>query len=157
MTGWRLGYIGAPKAIAAACDKIQGQFTSGTVTFNQKAGAFALAANKDTCVAMTAAFKERRDMVVGLLREIPNFKVNNPEGAFYVFPDISAYFGKSIGETIIKNSDDFCDYIMNTCYVGIVSGSAFGAPDCFRLSYAASEKQLREAIRRIKEAVATIK
>jgi aspartate aminotransferase len=156
MTGWRLGYIGAPKAIAAACDKIQGQFTSGTVTFNQKAGAFALAASKETCVAMCAAFKERRELVLGLLREIPGFKVNNPEGAFYVFPDISAYFGKSVNGTVIKNSDDFCDYIMNTCYVGIVSGSAFGAPDCFRLSYAASEKQLREAIRRIKETVATL-
>ena len=157
MTGWRLGYIGAPKWITDACNKIQGQYTSGANSFSQKAAVTALNSPLDETWKMRDQFKVRRDMVVALMSEIPGFKVPNPQGAFYVFPDISAYFGKADGDIVIKNADDFCDYIMTSVYVGLVSGSAFGDPDCFRLSYAASETQLREAIRRIKEACAKLK
>ncbi len=153
MTGWRLGYLGAPKFIADACNKIQSQFTSGANSFSQKAGAFALNSSLEATHKMREQFHHRRDIVVSLLSEITGFKVNNPQGAFYVFPDISYYFGKSDGTYVIKNADDFCDYIMQTVFVGLVSGSAFGDDDCFRLSYAASEKQLREAIARIRSAV----
>ena len=151
MTGWRLGYIGATKEIAAACDKIQGQVTSGANSFSQAAAAFALRADMTPSHKMAEEFRRRRDLVIALLDDIPGFKVNHPLGAFYIFPDISAYFGKSIGKTLIKDADDFCDYVMVNAYVGLVSGSAFGAPNCFRLSYAASDDQLKEAIRRIKE------
>ena len=157
MTGWRLGYIGAPKWITDACNKIQGQYTSGANSFSQKAAVTALNSPLDETWKMRDQFKVRRDMVVALMSEIPGFKVPNPQGAFYVFPDVSAYFGKADGDIIIKNADDFCDYIMTSVYVGLVSGSAFGDPDCFRLSYAASETQLREAIRRIKEACLKLK
>ncbi len=153
MTGWRLGYIGGPTWIAKACAKMQGQFTSGATAFGQKAGAHALNSDLAPTHAMRAAFLKRRDMVIELLREIPGFKVNNPQGAFYVFPDISHYFGTSDGTTKINNANDFCEYLLQTAYVAVVSGSAFGADDCFRLSYAASEEQLREAIRRIGVAV----
>jgi aspartate aminotransferase len=149
MTGWRLGYIGAPKIIADACTKIQGQFTSGATSFGQKAAAIALESNMIPTIEMVNAFRFRRDLVIQLLSEIKGIKVNHPQGAFYVFPDISYYFGKSDGTTIIKDADDFCDYIMLSGFVGLVSGSAFGNNDCFRLSYAASESQLREAVRRI--------
>lgn len=150
MTGWRLGYIGAPKYIADACAKIQGQVTSGAASFSQKAGAVALMADLGPTKAMREAFRERRDIVLSMLEEIPGIKANHPEGAFYVFPDVTAFFGKTDGHTVIRNADDFCDYIMSSAYVGLVSGSAFGDPNCFRLSYAASEEQLREAIGRIK-------
>ena len=157
MTGWRLGYLGAPKFIADACSKIQGQVTSGASSFGQKAGAVALMSDLGPTEAMREAFRERRDIVLSLLEEIPGIKANHPEGAFYVFPDVRAYFGKTDGQQVIKNADDFCDYIMSSAYVGLVSGSAFGDPNCFRLSYAASEEQLREAIRRIKEALGRLK
>lgn len=153
MTGWRLGYMGGPAWIADACTKIQGQVTSGANSFGQKAAAEALLGDMKPSSDMRDAFLTRRDLVIGLLNEIPGFKVNKPEGAFYIFPDISEYFGKSDGETTINNADDFAEYILNTAHVAIVSGSAFGADNCFRLSYAASEAQLREAIRRIGEAV----
>jgi aspartate aminotransferase len=150
MTGWRLGYIGAPKFIADACAKIQGQVTSGASSFGQKAGAVALSSSLAPTDAMREAFRERRDIVLSMLSEIPGMHTNHPEGAFYVFPDISAFFGKSDGHTVIRDADDFCDYILTNAYVGLVSGAAFGDPRCFRLSYAASEAQLREAIRRMK-------
>jgi aspartate aminotransferase len=150
MTGWRLGYIGAPKFIADACAKIQGQVTSGASSFGQKAGAVALSSSLAPTDAMREAFRERRDIVLSMLSEIPGMHTNHPEGAFYVFPDISAFFGKSDGHTVIRDADDFCDYILTNAYVGLVSGAAFGDPRCFRLSYAASEAQLREAIRRVK-------
>lgn len=156
MTGWRLGYIGAPKWLADACNKIQGQVTSGANSFSQKAAAVALNASLEPTWKMRDEFRRRRDMVIGLLSEIEGFKVPTPEGAFYIFPDISTYFGKSDGETLIRNADDFCDYIMLHSFVGLVSGAAFGEPNCFRLSYAASEAQLREAVRRIKEACARL-
>lgn len=157
MTGWRLGYMGAPKFIADACSKIQGQVTSGASSFGQKAGAIALTSDLGPTEAMREAFRERRDIVLSLLEEIPGIKTNHPDGAFYIFPDISAFFGKSDGTTTIHNADDFCDYIMNTVYVALVSGAAFGDPNCFRLSYAASEAQLREAVRRMKEALGKLK
>lgn len=157
MTGWRLGYMGAPKYIADACAKIQGQVTSGASSFGQKAAADALMGDMKPTEQMREAFRERRDIVLSMLEEIPGIKCNHPDGAFYVFPDVSAYFGKSDGNTVIKNADDFCDYIMSNAYVGLVSGSAFGDPNCFRLSYAASEEQLREAIRRIKNVLAALK
>ena len=156
MTGWRLGYLGGPKWIAAACSKIQGQFTSGATAFGQKAAAHALTSDLTPSRKMCAAFRQRRDMVRTLLSAIPGFKVNNPQGAFYIFPDISDYFGTSDGNVTINDADDFCEYLLNNAYVGVVTGKAFGADNCFRISYAASEEQLREAIRRIKEAVAKL-
>ncbi len=156
MTGWRLGYIGAPLWIAKACIKIQGQFTSGATAFGQMAGAHALLSDMTPTHEMRAAFLKRRDMVIELLEQIPGMQVNRPEGAFYIFPNISAYFGKKAGEMTIHNSDDFAEYILNVGHVAIVAGSAFGADDCFRLSYAASEEKLKEAIRRIGECVASL-
>jgi aspartate aminotransferase len=157
MTGWRLGYIGAPKFIADACTKIQGQVTSGAASFSQKAGAVALMSDMKPTIKMRNAFKKRRNLIIKLLKEIPGMKVNFPTGAFYIFPDISAFFGKTDGETVINNADDFCDYVMMKCYVGLVSGSAFGDPSAFRLSYAASEEQLIEAVRRMKEVLGRLK
>jgi aspartate aminotransferase len=151
MTGWRLGYIGAPKYVADACSKIQGQFTSGASAFGQKAAVTALTTSMKPTDKMRAEFKRRRDMVLDLLNDIPGIKTNKPMGAFYVFPDISSFFGKKYKETVIKNSDDFCDYIMMNAYVGLVSGAAFGDNDCFRISYAASEKDLRDALARLKD------
>lgn len=156
MTGWRLGYIGAPQWLASACSKVQGQVTSGANAFGQIAGAYALTADMTPTDDMRAAFLERRDMVRDLLAAIPGFKVNNPQGAFYIFPDVSAVFGKSTGTTTITGADDFCEYLLTTANVAVVSGSAFGAPNCFRLSYAASETQLRTAISRIEAAVSRL-
>ncbi|MBK7426470.1 MAG: pyridoxal phosphate-dependent aminotransferase [Saprospiraceae bacterium] len=153
MTGWRLGYMAAPDFIAKACIKIQGQFTSGANSFSQKAGVYAIQHGKAEALVMRDAFARRRDLVIRLLEEIPGIKVNHPEGAFYVFPDVSALYGKSSDGTVIKTADDFCDLLMSKAYVGLVAGSAFGAPDCFRLSYAASDAQLIEAISRIKRVV----
>ena len=153
MTGWRLGYMAAPKEIAAACSKMQGQFTSGATAFGQMAGAHALLSDMTPTEKMREAFLKRRDMVIELLQEIPGMKVNNPQGAFYIFPDISAYFGKSDGNTLIENADDFCHYLLLNAHVAVVSGSAFGADDCFRISYAASEEQLKEAMARMKTAL----
>lgn len=157
MTGWRLGYMGAPAWVAAACSKIQGQVTSGATAFGQVAAAHALTSDLTPTHKMRAAFLERRELVRSLLSDIPGFKVNNPQGAFYIFPDVSHYFGKSNGTTTVNNSDDFCEYLLTKAYVAVVTGSAFGAPNCFRLSYAASEEQLKEAIKRIAEAVAELK
>lgn len=156
MTGWRLGYMGAPTIIAKACAKMQGQFTSGATAFGQKAGAAALNSDMTPTWKMREAFLKRRDIVIAGLKEIPGFNVNSPQGAFYVFPDISAYFGKSDGDKVIRNSVDFAQYILLNAHVAIVAGSAFGAEGCFRLSYAASEEQLIEAMKRIKVAVAKL-
>lgn len=145
--------MGAPKEIASACAKIQGQNTSGATAFGQIAGAYALTADKTPTHKMRDAYLKRRDLVISLLNEIPGLKTNNPQGAFYIFPDCSAYFGKSDGTNTINNADDFCEYLMNTAYVGVVTGSAFGADNCFRISYAASEEMITEAIKRIGEAL----
>jgi aspartate aminotransferase len=153
MTGWRLGYIAAPQWIADACVKMQGQFTSGAASFSQKAAVTALLADLTPSFKMTEEFHKRRDLFVKLLSEIPGFKVNNPTGAFYVFPDVSYYYGKADGSHKINNADDLCDYLLYTGHVALVSGDAFGAPECVRLSYSLGQEDLREAVRRIKEAV----
>jgi aspartate aminotransferase len=156
MTGWRLGYMGAPDFIAKACTDIQGQNTSGATSFGQVAATHALNSDKSASRKMRDAYLKRRDLVIGWLNEIPGLKTNNPQGAFYIFPDCSYYFGKSDGQVTIKNADDFCEYLMAKAYVGVVSGSAFGADNCFRISYAASEEDLKEAITRMKNLLATL-
>ena len=153
MTGWRIGYIGAPQWIAKACTKMQGQITSGANCIAQRAAITAVLAPISKIKYMVDEFKIRRDIVVGLLREIDGFKVNVPEGAFYVFPDISAFFGKTIDGITIENANDFSLFILEKANVATVTGDAFGAPKCIRMSYAASELQLREAIKRIGKAL----
>ncbi|MFQ3182554.1 MAG: aspartate aminotransferase [Polaribacter sp.] len=153
MTGWRIGYIGAPQWIAKACTKMQGQVTSGANCIAQRAAITAVLAPVSKVQYMVDEFKIRRDIVVGLLREIDGFKVNVPKGAFYVFPDISTFFGKTIDNIKIENANDFSLFILEKANVATVTGDAFGAPNCIRMSYAASELQLREAIKRIKEAL----
>ncbi|XLS28377.1 pyridoxal phosphate-dependent aminotransferase [Flavobacteriaceae bacterium M23B6Z8] len=153
MTGWRIGYIGAPNWIARACNKIQGQITSGANAIGQRATIAALKAPVSKIQFMIDEFRKRRDMVLDLLNDIEGFKVNVPEGAFYVFPNISHFFGKTLKGKTIENASDFALYLLEEANVATVTGEAFGNPDCIRISYAASEKELREALRRIKEAV----
>jgi len=153
MTGWRLGYMGAPAAVAKACIDIQGQVTSGANSFSQKAGVYALKEGRASAAKMKAEFEKRRDLVLSLLAQIPGLKLNHPKGAFYVFPDLSSYYGKTYNGSVLKDADAICDYLLLEAHVAVVAGGAFGAPDCFRLSYAASEEQLKEAIKRIKEAL----
>ncbi|HOE05241.1 MAG TPA: pyridoxal phosphate-dependent aminotransferase [Bacteroidales bacterium] len=157
MTGWRIGFIGAPLWIAKACIKLQGQFTSGACSIAQKAAEAALNAGNDACKEMTAIFKKRRDAVMQQIKDIPGLKTNTPPGAFYVFPDVSYFFGKTDGETIIKTSDDLALYLLNKAHVAAVAGDAFGAPECLRLSYATSEKEMTEAINRIRKALSLLK
>ncbi len=153
MTGWRLGYIGAPEWVAQACTKIQGQVTSGATSFGQKAAAVALTSDMGPTHMMKEAFLKRRDLMIRGLKNIPLFKVNHPTGAFYIFPDVSAYFGMSYDGEVIANADDFAMFLLKEACVATVSGSAFGADECIRLSYAASEDQLNRAIAQITEAV----
>jgi len=153
MTGWRIGYIGAPEWIAKACTKMQGQITSGTNCIAQRAAISAVLAPVSKIQYMVDEFKTRRGIVIDLLREIEGFKVNVPDGAFYVFPDISAFFGTTIQGVTINNASDFALFILEKANVATVTGDAFGAPNCIRISYAASELQIREAIKRIKEAL----
>ena len=157
MTGWRIGYIGAPKWIADACTKMQGQFTSGTCSIAQKAAQAALEADPASIIPMQEAFKKRRDLVLKLMSEIPGLILNEPKGAFYVFPNVSYFFGKSDGETTIKNADDLSMFLLNKGLIAMVSGDAFGNPECLRLSYATSEDILTEAIKRMKNTLATLK
>ncbi|MDV6169078.1 pyridoxal phosphate-dependent aminotransferase [Flavobacterium sp. DG1-102-2] len=154
MTGWRIGYIGAPEFIAKACTKMQGQVTSGANSIAQQATITALDADPSVLKEMVQAFHSRRDLVVGLLKEIPGIKINTPEGAFYVFPDVSSFFGKTLNGVAIKNADDLSMYLLEYANVATVTGDAFGNPDCIRFSYATSEDILTEALRRIKEALA---
>ena len=153
MTGWRIGYIGAPEFIAKACTKIQGQVTSGANSIAQRATITAVEADPSVLNEMVTAFKNRRDLVVGLVKEIPGFKLNVPEGAFYVFPDVSSYFGKTLKGQLIKDATDFSMFLLAEANVATVTGDAFGNPNCIRFSYATSEALLTEAMRRIKEAV----
>jgi aspartate aminotransferase len=155
MTGWRIGYIAAPLEIAKACDKLQGQFTSGASSIAQRAALKAIETPPDTpeLKAMQKAFRERRDLLLKLLGDIPGMKLNHPDGAFYVFPDISYYFGKSDGKTVIHNSNDLCMYFLNKAYVATVPGEAFGDPKCIRFSYATSTDNLVEAVKRLKLAL----
>ena len=156
MTGWRIGYIGAAKWIADGVEKLQGQVTSGTNSIAQKATVAALNGPMEPTHEMSAAYARRRDLVVKLLRDIPGFKVNVPQGAFYAFPDISYYFGKTDGKTRINDSDDFALWLLNETFVATVAGSGFGASNCLRISTAASDDALIEAIGRIKAAVAKL-
>ncbi|MDA0303157.1 MAG: pyridoxal phosphate-dependent aminotransferase [Bacteroidetes bacterium] len=153
MTGWRLGYIGAPHWIAKACTKIQGQVTSAPCSIAQIAAGAAVDADPSIADEMKAAFLRRRDLMIDGLSAIPGLKVNRPMGAFYLFPDVSSLFGKRHAEGTIANSSDFSLYLLDKAHVATVAGDAFGTPECIRLSYAASEEQLMEAVRRIAEAV----
>ncbi len=157
MTGWRIGYMAAPKFIAKACDKLQGQITSAPSSIAQKAALMAMNTDLSVVREMVKVFKERRDLVLSLLKEIPGLKTNTPEGAFYVYPEISYYIGKSDGKTTIKTDDDFCMYILKSVQVAIVPGSAFGTPNYIRISYATSNDLLIEAIKRIKKALSELK
>ncbi|WP_339923963.1 pyridoxal phosphate-dependent aminotransferase [uncultured Cyclobacterium sp.] len=156
MTGWRVGYICAPLFIAKACEKIQGQFTSGGTGIAQRAALAGLVGDQKPTEEMAAAYLQRRDLVLDLLRDIPGIKTHVPEGAFYFFPDVSAFFGKSAGDQKIENADDFCLYVLKEANVSLVTGAAFGAPDSIRLSYAASEAELKEALKRLKEVLAKL-
>ena len=160
MTGWRLGYIAAPQFIADACEKLQGQVTSGTCSIAQRAALSAMNAdpsNSEDLKRMNAAFLKRRDLVYKLLQDVPGFKTYVPDGAFYFFPDISALFGKSNGEVTITGAAMFCDYVIDKVYVALVAGEGFGNPNCIRISYATSEEKLIEAIKRIKNLLADFK
>ncbi|HEU0137706.1 MAG TPA: pyridoxal phosphate-dependent aminotransferase [Flavobacterium sp.] len=154
MTGWRIGYIGAPEFIAKACTKMQGQVTSGPNSIAQRATIAAVDADPSVLKYMVDAFHSRRDLVVNLIKDIPGIKLNVPEGAFYVFPDVSSFFGKTLRGTEIKNADDFSMYLLAEACVATVTGDAFGNPECIRISYAISEDMLTEAFKRIKEALA---
>ncbi len=154
MTGWRIGYIGAPEIIAKACTKMQGQVTSGANSIAQRATITAVEADPSVLNDMVAAFQRRRDLVVGLIQDIPGMKINVPEGAFYVFPDVSSFFGKTLRGKLIQNADDFSMYLLSEANVATVTGDAFGNPNCIRFSYATSEEVLTEALRRIKETLA---
>lgn len=156
MTGWRIGYIGAPKWIAQACDKIQGQFTSGTSSISQKAALGALRSGSEFYTMMRDTYLRRRDLMLGLLRDIPGLKVNVPMGAFYVFPDVSSYFGKTDGKTVIHNAGDLCMYVLHDGKVSMVPGEAFGDPSCVRLSYATSDENITKAVARLKESLAKL-
>lgn len=153
MTGWRIGYIGAPEWIAKACTKIQGQITSGANCIAQRAVITALEAPVSKIQFMVDTFKERRKLIISLMNEIEGFKTPEPEGAFYVFPDISYFFGKTIKGHHIKNATDFSLFLLEEALVATVTGDAFGNPECIRISYAASEAQIEEALKRIKLAV----
>lgn len=157
MTGWRIGYIGAAKDIAKACDKMQGQFTSGTSSISQKAALTALTGHSDEGKKMLDSFLRRRNLVLDLMKDIPGWKVNVPQGAFYVFPDVSYYFGKSNGNSKIDNPTDLCMYLLDDAKVSLVTGEAFGDDKCVRFSYATSDKLLTEAIRRIKVSLQKLK
>ena len=157
MTGWRIGFIAAAKWISEGVEKLQGQVTSGTNSIAQKAATAAFNGTMEPTKEMSKAYARRRDLVIGLLKEIPGFKVRVPDGAFYAFPDISYYFGKSDGTTTINDSDDFSNWILNKYFVSTVAGSGFGAPNCIRISTAAADESLVEAVQRIKDAVATLK
>ena len=156
MTGWRVGYIAAPQWIASACNKIQGQVTSATCAIAQKATETAMLASPTEVEHMRIAFHKRRDLMLEMLSEIPGIRTNTPDGAFYIFPDVSHYFGKSDGEKTISNSSDLCMYILNDAYVALVAGEAFGSPNCVRISYAASEEKLIEAVKRMKKSLAKL-
>lgn len=153
MTGWRLGYIGANKEIASACEKMQGQFTSATCSITQKASIAALEADPSVLKDMIKAFEGRRKLVLDALNEMKGVKANVPEGAFYVFPDVSYFYGKSYNGQVINNCDDLSLYLLDEALVALVTGEAFGAPNCIRISYATSEEILTEAMRRIREAL----
>ena len=153
MTGWRIGYIGAPEWIAKACNKIQGQVTSGTNCIAQRAAITAVSAPVSKIQYMVDEFQERQNLIIDLLSKIEGFKVNQPKGAFYVFPDVSYYFGKNLRGSTIQNANDFAIYLLEQAHVATVTGDAFGNSDCIRISYAASVANIKEAIDRIAKAL----
>lgn len=157
MTGWRVGYIGAPKWIANGSIKVQGQITSANSSISQRAALAAVSGDLTPTLKMVEEYKKRRDIVYNLLKEIPGIKANYPQGAFYFFPDVSDYYGKSDGTTTINNGEDFCMYVLDKAHVSLVAGGAFGEEKCVRLSYAASEKELVEALKRMKETLSHLK
>ena len=157
MTGWRLGWVAAPEWIVKGINKLQGQYTSGTCDVSQMAALAAYEGPQDCVEEMRKAFERRRDLIVELAKDIPGFEVNVPQGAFYLFPKISSFFGKSYGNTTINSSSDFALYLLEEAHVASVGGDAFGSPECFRMSYATSDENIKEALRRIKEAVAKLK
>ena len=157
MTGWRIGFMAAPEWITKGCNKLQGQYTSGPSSISQKAALEAYVASQECVEVMRQAFEKRRDLIVSLAREIPGLEVNVPQGAFYLFPKCSSFYGKSDGERTINSSTDLAMYLLEKGHVATVGGDAFGDPDCFRMSYATSDDNIREAMKRIKEALAKLK
>jgi len=152
MTGWRIGYLAAPAWMIKACSKLQSQFTSNASTIAQRAALAALTGDQSVVEEMRQAFRRRRDLVMRLIGTIAGLKTTCPDGAFYLFPDASAFFGKSDGETVIRNSTDLCMYLLQKAHVGCVPGSAFGDDRCFRISYASADELLIKAMERMKEA-----
>ena len=157
MTGWRIGFTASPEWIAKACSKLQGQYTSGPCSVSQMAATAAFAGDQTCVEEMRQAFERRKNLIVRLAKEVPGFEVNEPHGAFYLFPKCSYYFGKADGDRVIKNSTDFAMFLLEVAHVATVGGDAFGSPDCFRMSYATSDDNIVEALRRIREAVARLK
>jgi aspartate aminotransferase len=156
MTGWRLGYLAASKEIAEACNKIQGQFTSGTCSITQRAAIKAMEADPSVLKNMVATFQKRRDLLLSYLEKIPNLRCTVPTGAFYLFPDVSAYFGKHYKGNIIKDGNALCMYLLKEANIALVDGAGFGAPQCIRLSYATSEEALVQAMERFTQALAQL-
>ena len=157
MTGWRIGYMAAPEWIVKGCNKLQGQYTSGACSVSQKAAEAAYTMQQECVEEMRQAFERRKNLIVELAKDIPGLEVNNPQGAFYLFPKCSSFFGKSCGDKVINNSTDLALYLLEVGHVATVSGDAFGDPECFRMSYATSDDNIREAMKRIKEALANLK
>ena len=157
MTGWRLGWVAAPAWIVKGINKLQGQYTSGTCDVSQKAAEAAYLSSQECVEDMRKAFERRRNLIVELAKDIPGLEVNVPQGAFYLFHKCSSFFGKSDGETVVRNSTDFAMYLLEKGHVATVAGDAFGDPDCFRMSYATSDENIREALRRIKEVTSRLK
>lgn len=156
MTGWRIGFIAAPEWVVKGCNKLQGQYTSGPCSVSQKAAEAAYTGSQECVEQMRQAFERRRDLIVRLAREIPGLEVNNPQGAFYLFPKCSSFFGKRDGERVINSSSDLAMYLLEVGHVATVGGDAFGSPECFRMSYATSEENIVEAMRRIAETLARL-
>ena len=157
MTGWRIGFIAAPEWIVKGCNKLQGQYTSGPCSVSQKAAEAAYTGSQQCVEDMRQAFERRKNLIVKLAKEIPGLEVNNPEGAFYLFPKCSSYFGKKDGERVINNSTDFAMYLLEVGHVATVGGDAFGSPECFRMSYATSDENIVEAMKRIKDTLARLR
>jgi aspartate aminotransferase len=157
MTGWRIGYMAGPQWLAKACDKLQGQTTTGATTISQKAATAALSGDQSCVAEMNKAFRRRKELVVKLVREIPGVKVYDPDGAFYVFPKVDAYYGKSFDGSVIKNSTDLCLYLLEHAHIATVPGDAFGDDACIRISFATSDEKLVDAMKRMKDALLALK
>ena len=157
MTGWRIGFIAAPEGIVKGCNKLQGQYTSGPCSVSQKAAEVAFAGPQECVEEMRQAFERRKNLIVKLAKDIPGLEVNDPQGAFYLFPKCSSFFGKRDGDRVINTSSDLAMYLLEVGHVATVGGDAFGSPECFRMSYATSDENIIEALRRIKETLAKLK